>query len=96
MRKYLALASLAIIISLCVNNVDAKNSSHINREVLEFVAKNYENITRLEDVLDIYNINTIGLNWINVSGHLGKSCAYNMMEYLNGLQERKIWAMKSE
>ena len=58
--------------------------------------RDYSNITRIENILNIFNIEYVGKNWITVNKKINKKCAYNMMQYLDGLQGKKSWAMKSK
>lgn len=89
---------LTIILNLSIINIYAKNNNDISEldEREDLSIKNYVNITRLENILNVFDIHVIGSNWININSKISKRCAFNMMEYLNGLQEKKIWAMKSE
>ena len=59
--------------------------------------QNYENLTRMEDILELFSVDIIGAQWENIYEKIqNKQCAKDMTEYLNGLSKRKIWAMKSK
>lgn len=59
--------------------------------------QNYENLTRIEDILELFSVDIIGAQWENIYEKIhDKQCAKDMTEYLNGLSNRKIWAMKSK
>lgn len=84
------------IILLLVSSAYAKSENVRNIKSDEtFVVKNYANITRLGDILNLFSINKIGSSWKEVSLQLSRKCARDMTEYLNGLEEKKIWALKS-
>lgn len=56
----------------------------------------FENLIILDDLLDVFDIRSIGLNWNNVYKLLTSNCSRDMKEYLRGLQAGKIWAIKSK
>ncbi|XP_053691463.1 O-acyltransferase like protein [Sabethes cyaneus] len=56
----------------------------------------FENLIILDDLLDVFDIRSIGLNWNNVYKLLTSNCSRDMKEYLHGLQAGKIWAIKMD
>jgi peptidoglycan/LPS O-acetylase OafA/YrhL len=60
------------------------------------VVKNFDNLTRIDDVLNLFSIDELGRQWVKVSSRLSSICAHNMLEYFNGLENRKIWAVKMD
>lgn len=59
----------------------------------------YDNAThflRLEDVLDIFSIEELAINWNSLNHQFHENCSRDMHEYFNGLKMQKIWAVKSE
>jgi hypothetical protein len=56
----------------------------------------YENITRIEEILTVFNLDLVASQWSNVHHRLGARCSVEVADYLRGLRNRKIWAMKSE
>lgn len=85
------------IILLLVSSAYAKSENVRNIKPDEsFVVKNYANITRLGEILNLFSINKIGSSWKEISLQLSRKCARDMSEYLSGLEERKFWALKSK
>ena len=84
----------AIVFNLCILVESKSNEGNITEE--EYKIKNYINITRLKDTFDIFDIKIVGAKWIDIRKTVGDKCSKNMMNYLNGLEENKIWAIKSE
>lgn len=91
---------ITLFLLLLVSSAYAKSENIRNNlksdESSNFVAKNYANLTRLGDILNLFSINKIAAAWKEVNLKLDKKCAREMTEYLNGLEEKKIWALKSE
>lgn len=73
-----------------LNHVDSSNIK--NKDLV----RNFYNLTRIEDLLDLFNMNEIGAQWKQIHDKVNPICAQNMMEYLSGLEKRTIWAIKSE
>lgn len=92
---------------LIINNVQAQEPNLSIQNSIKHVnitsdiknkdlVRNFYNLTRIEDLLDLYNINEIGAQWKQIHDKVNPICAQNMMEYLDGLEQRTIWAIKSE
>lgn len=73
-----------------VKNVDS--SDIVNKDLV----RNFYNLTRIEDLLDLFSMNEIGAQWKQIHDKVNPICARNMIEYLSGLEQRTIWAIKSE
>lgn len=59
--------------------------------------QNYDNVTGMEDVLELFSVRIIGSQWKEINEKIKEnSCAESMMQYLSGLKNRQMWAMKSE
>ena len=86
---------IVIIFSLLLSAY-AKSENVKNIKLDENRAKNYVNITRLEDILNLFNINKIGASWKELSSRVNHKCSRDMTDYLEGLDKRKIWALKSK
>lgn len=83
---------IAIIFALVISvHAKSENVRNIKHEV-----RNYANLTRLEDILNLFNIDKIGSSWKELNAQVGRECSRDMTEYLNGLEEKKIWALKSK
>lgn len=62
------------------------------------VAKEYErNVTLTSDLLDLFNLKRIIDLWPDLAqeSKLGENCTDDMSAYLSGLEEQRIWALKS-
>ena len=50
---------------------------------------------QIDQILDLFNTRRLADNWPSVSGMLSSNCSWNMEQYLQGLSQHAIWAMKS-
>ncbi|KAG5682060.1 hypothetical protein PVAND_011445 [Polypedilum vanderplanki] len=91
--KKIVLLSLVLLLGTCANCQSTDTS--INRLESEKTV-NYENITRIEEILTVFNLDLVASEWLIVKDRIGKQCRHEMLEYLNGLKERKIWALKMD
>lgn len=57
---------------------------------------NFTDLLRLEDVLMVFNLKRLANKWANVHHELRPTCAAQMTEYFRGLQQHKLWAIKSK
>lgn len=73
-------------------------ANHPQHQLLsrESTADNFTNIVRLEDVLVIFDLNEIATNWPKIRHDLRSTCQHDMNEYFRGLQQHKMWAIKSK
>lgn len=51
---------------------------------------------RLKDTLNIFDISYLASQWINVRSDISANCSQDIYKYLQGLQQAKMWAMKSK
>lgn len=72
---------------------DSESPVRLNRDPL---IRNYENLTRIEEILELFSVEVIGSQWTKIHQKLSTVCARNMMEYLSGLEQKEIWAIKSK
>lgn len=86
---------IALIVAL-IASAHAKSENVRNFKHDESLVRNYANITRLEDILNLFNLNKIGASWKELSMQVSRECSHDMARYLDGLEERKIWALKSK
>lgn len=91
---------LNLLLLTTVKSQSTRNDNPIkslqNTQNGSLLMRNFSNITRIEDILNIFSIDLIASNWLDIYKELDKNCAKDMLLYLAGLQERKIWAMKSK
>lgn len=59
-------------------------------------SENFTNLVRLEDVLMVFDLNELAAKWTKIQHEFKSDCALNMMEYFRGLQQHKLWAIKSK
>lgn len=57
---------------------------------------NLNSTLRLENVLEVFNLRDLATLWPNATGKFSSVCTTDMNEYFYGLQQRQIWATKSE
>lgn len=84
---------LTLFLISCVKSQNHDDSS--NHTQINFI-RDYSNLTKIENILNVFNIEIIGRNWITISDKINRKCAFNMMQYLDGLQVKKTWAIKSK
>lgn len=75
------------------NEVDADESDFNTSDSSNL---NYTNLIRISDLLNVFNIENVGLMWNNVGYQLNKNCSRNTFEYLKGLESGKHWAIQSK
>lgn len=80
------------------NSKSSKNeaASRTNSLVNDHLVHNYDNLTSISEILELFSVDVIGSQWTNIHKRLTTACAHNMMEYLNGLEKKEVWAIKSE
>lgn len=79
------------------NNLSGNNKSFgKGAESDRTIVKNFQNLTRIEDLLDLFSIDEIGTQWTRLYDKLSPACSVDMSHYLTGLEQRKLWALKSE
>lgn len=59
-------------------------------------ADNFTNLLRLGDVLTVFDLTQLANKWPQVKDALQPRCAAQMTNYFRGLQQRKLWAIKSK
>ena len=87
MLKTFVIKLALIVISVKSQSVEESSSPTI---------RNYANLTRIEDILELFSVEVIGSQWKQIYSKLNSNCANDMMEYLSGLEEKEIWAIKSK
>lgn len=101
--KYAKLIIIVLKLAFISHNVVASQSNiddaSTRRNYLgaSSLVRNYNNLTRIGDILDLFSVDVIGQNWSEkIHKRLSSGCAFNMMEYLSGLEQKEIWAIKSK
>lgn len=75
------------------NEISTWNNNSLENEIIP----NYENLTRIEEILELFSVSVLGKSWNEIHKKINnKRCAKDMTEYLKGLAKRKIWAIKSK
>jgi hypothetical protein len=87
---------ITIFLAVLASSAHAKSENIRNNKEENFVVRNYANITRLGDILNLFDINKVGASWKEVNLLVNRNCARDMSQYLDGLEEKRIWALKSE
>lgn len=78
------------LISVELNTLHSNSGDTLN------LHHNFTNLIRISNILDVFNIERIGTEWDAVSREISANCSTDMIEYLQGLQTSKIWAVKSK
>lgn len=60
------------------------------------VVENFTDLLRLEDVLMVFDLKQLANKWSHVKDALQPGCSTQMTNYFRGLQQRKLWAIKSK
>lgn len=95
--KILTIAITIVFTLHCVKTQSQNDpASRINHLKKDSAVHNYENITRIEEILDLFSVGVIGSQWTKIYKRLSTVCAENMMKYLSGLEQKEVWAIKSE
>lgn len=91
---------------LCVNDIENLNDTKVaylsldnkNLDSNLFVEdiRNFSSIVRINEILNIFSIQEIGYQWSKINGKISDACSRDMMEYLKGLENGDVWAMKSK
>jgi len=82
------------LISCVKSQSYANNENSIHTQIS--LIRDYSNLTRIENILNVFNVEIIGRNWIIINEKINRKCAFNMMQFLDGLQVKKTWAIKSK
>lgn len=67
-----------------------------NTSSSENVIKDFDKLILISDILDLFNLGSVGRQWIQLSQKLTPGCQKDMTQYLYGLEKRKLWAIKSK
>lgn len=62
----------------------------------QYTNDEFTNLTRISDMLNVFNVQNIGSFWNVLDKHLNRNCSKDMYDYLEGLRNGKIWALKSK
>jgi hypothetical protein len=60
------------------------------------VTRNFSKLVRIGEILDLFSINRIGALWTVIEPQLSAGCSNDMMVYFRGLENEKLWALKSK
>lgn len=58
--------------------------------------KDFDNLLLINELLDLFNLGSVGRQWSELSQRLTPNCSRDMTDYLYGLESRKLWAIKSK
>lgn len=84
---------LVLVLSGCVHSQSSESPKY---DSSSSAVRNYENLTRIEDVLELFSVDVIGSQWKTIYSRLSHHCANDMVAYLSGLEKKEIWAIKSK
>lgn len=94
--KSLTLKAFILNLSLVLIGVSSQSAADPKFISADSPVRNYENLTRIEDILNLISVQVIGSQWKNIHSRVSANCAHDMTNYLNGLEKKEIWAIKSK
>lgn len=62
----------------------------------DVMTHNYGNISSIREILEIFSIEYVGSDWMNIHTKMSRQCSDDMTKYLNGLSQKRVWAIKSK
>jgi hypothetical protein len=97
MKKNMISLSVVLNLILILKCVDSQSNESSTRTNLRDSIQNYDNLTRIEEILELFSVNIIGKQWKELYPKIqDERCANDMTKYLNGLSTKQIWAIKSK
>lgn len=54
------------------------------------------NTLRLKDMLNVFDLNLIASQWINIKSDFSANCSQDIYKYLQGLSNGTLWSVKSK
>lgn len=84
---------LKLVLIGCVQSQSSESPKY---DSSSSAVRNYDNLTRIEDVLELFSMDVIGSQWKSIYSRLSHHCANDMVAYLSGLEKKEIWAIKSK
>lgn len=87
-----AFLKLALVVA-CVRSQSLANPKFSSADS---PVRNFDNLTRIEDILDLISLQVIGSQWKHIHSRLNANCAHDMTAYLSGFEEKEMWAIKSK
>lgn len=79
-----------------VHHSSARNIDQHQVIVSKDNGRNFTNLVRIADILDVFDLERVGDSWSMLSGQISGNCSIDMMDYLQGLQSGRLWAIKSK
>lgn len=71
------------------------NDSLTNQDQDGGAQHNFTDFVRIRDVMNVFGVDHIAGVWPQLQRRLNRNCSQDLMEYLEGLEEGKMWAMQS-
>lgn len=62
---------------------------------LPTVGHNFTDFLRIRDVMNVFGVDHIASVWPQLEARLNANCSQDLMDYLQGLEAGKMWAMQS-
>lgn len=84
---------LKLVLIVCVQSQSSESPKY---DSSSSAVRNYDNLTRIEDILELFSVDVIGSQWKTIYSRLSHDCANDMVAYLSGLEKKEIWAIKSK
>lgn len=86
---------LILVINVLLINSFVSNAQRTENQLTTDI-HNYGNISSIREILEIFSIEYIGSEWININKLMSQQCSNDMTKYLNGLSQKKVWSIKSK
>lgn len=91
--KFTLVLSVIILKSFVLSQSPASEQSKVKNDN---AIHNYGNLTSIRELLELFSIEYIGTDWMNIHKSLSHQCSRDTTKYLNGLSQRRVWAIKSK
>lgn len=75
-----------------LNTTSASSSAAMDT----MTAIDLRNTLRLKDMLNVFDLNYIASQWINIRSEFSANCSTDIYKYLQGLSNSNMWSVKSE
>lgn len=86
-----------VLVALCSSSlISVTGEIVVASDLTRDSARNFSLPEQISQMMDFFNANRLAENWLTISDILSANCSRNMEQYLQGLADHAIWAMKSK
>lgn len=79
-----------------VPSIVVDHHPHAETKLISATPDNFTDLVRLQDVLMVFDLHEIAAKWTKIQHEFKSDCRQSMTEYFRGLQQHKMWAIKSK